>query len=84
MAVPVDGTGTASVEIVKARRTRPLKAKKGRRGHCKQLRGRQGHCSASKLDLVDFWITVTLNFLKKSMPRPAKSACKKLDVKNLP
>jgi hypothetical protein len=33
-----------------------------------------------------FGTTVTLNFLKKSMPRmgPATAACRKLDVKSLP
>jgi hypothetical protein len=55
------------------RRARPLQANMGRGG--------QANC---------IWLmsgaTVTLNFLKKSMPRmgPVTAACKKLDVKSLP
>jgi hypothetical protein len=47
-----------------------------------------GEASAAQANCV--WLisgeTVTLNFLKKSMPRmgPATAACKKLDVKSLP
>ncbi len=57
-------------------RARPLKANKGlaRSLQCKQT------VFGQSLERV------TLNFLKKSMPRmgPATAACKKLDVKSLP
>jgi hypothetical protein len=47
-----------------------------------------GEAAAAQANCI--WLmsgeTVTLNFLKKSMPRmgPATAACKKLDVKSLP
>jgi hypothetical protein len=52
--------------------------------------GKEGAGEAAAVQANCIWLisgtTVTLNFLKKSMPRmgPAAAACKKLDVKNLP
>jgi hypothetical protein len=52
--------------------------------------GKKGECEAAEVQANCSWLmsetTVTLYFLKKSMPRmgPATAACKKLDVKSLP
>jgi hypothetical protein len=52
--------------------------------------GKYGAGEAAAVQANCIWLiagaTVTLNFLKKSMPRmgPATAACKKLDVKSLP
>jgi hypothetical protein len=51
---------------------------------------KQGADGAAAVQVNCIWLifgtTVTLNFLKKSLPRmgPDTAACKKLDVKNLP
>jgi hypothetical protein len=50
----------------------------------------KGRAGAAAVQANWIWLisgtTVTLNFLKQSMPRmgPATAACKKLDVKSLP
>jgi hypothetical protein len=52
--------------------------------------GRYGAGEAAAVQANCIWFisgaTMTLNFLKKSMPsmKPATAACKKLDVKSLP
>ncbi len=52
--------------------------------------GKYGAGEAAAAQANCIWLmsgeTVTLNFLKKSMPRmgPATAACRKLDVKSLP
>jgi hypothetical protein len=52
--------------------------------------GKYGEGEAAAVQANCIWLmsgaTLTLNFLKKSMPRmgPATAACKKLDVKSLP
>jgi hypothetical protein len=52
--------------------------------------GKYGAGEAAAAQANCIWLisgaTVTLNFLKKSVPRmgPATAACKKLDVKSLP
>jgi hypothetical protein len=51
---------------------------------------KEGAGEAAAVQANCIWLisgtTVTLNFLKKSMPRmePSTAACRKLDVKNLP
>jgi hypothetical protein len=51
----------------------------------KQILGQTGRCSAAKCIWLVSGATVTLNFLRKSMPRmgPATAACKNCEEKSL-
>jgi hypothetical protein len=65
-------------------------ATENKKGVGKTAEGKLGAGEAAAVQANCIWLisrtTVTLNFLKKSMPRigPATAACRKLDVKNLP
>jgi hypothetical protein len=65
-------------------------ATENKRGVGEATEGKKGAGEANAVQANCTWLisetTVTLNFLKKLMPRmgPATAACKKLDVKCLP
>jgi hypothetical protein len=66
------------------------KAAENKEGAGEAAEGKKGAGEAAAVQANCIWLmsgtTVTLNFLKKSMPRmgPVTAACKKLDVKRLP
>jgi hypothetical protein len=82
------GTGTGAGGVLN-KHGGADKAPKNKMGAGETAEGKKGAGEATAVQANCIWLigtTVTLNFLKKSMPRmgPVTAACKKLDVKSLP